>query len=97
MGVEVVDANNAFLISQAGFGSSSVKFNPNTGAIENSSFGSISGVDVRYLAKGPAGNLWVAIGDATNPRVVVLNPADGTQVGADLQTTLNPAGLNFVQ
>jgi hypothetical protein len=96
--VEVVDSANAFLVAQQSFGSSSVvKFDPNTGAITDAAFGGITGVDVRTLATGPNGNLWVGIGDSANPRIVVLNPADGTQVGATLQTTLVPAGLNFVQ
>ncbi len=98
MGVEVIDASTAFLVAQAGFGSSSVqKFDPNTGAVSDTGFGGITGVDVRDIAKGPAGNLWVGIGSTDDPRIVVLDPATGTQVGSDIKTQLMPAGITFLQ
>lgn len=95
--VEVVDASTAYMITETGYQASTlVKFDPNTGAILESGVGGYADVDVRDIAVGPAGNLWVAVGSVESPKVVVLNPADGSVAAAEIGTTLNPAGITFV-
>jgi len=51
------------MITETAFLSSSlVRFNPVTGSIEATGVAGFSGVDIRDIARGPAGNLWVALG-----------------------------------
>ena len=97
-GVEVLDSDTAFFMSYTDFGNSSVmKFNPSTGVISERRFGGIGGVDVRDISIGPEGNLWVGIGDAQDPRIVILDPATGTRVGGHLTTSMIPAGIHFIR
>ena len=96
--VEVIDANTAYMITETAFQSSTlVKFNPGTGVIETTGVGGYTDADIRDIAMGPAGNLWVAIGSTESPQVVVLNPADDSVVGTEISTSLIPTGLSFVQ
>ena len=86
------------MITETAFQSSTlVRFDPNTGAILETGVGGFAAADVRDIAVGPAGNLWVAIGSVDSPRVVVLNPADGSVAGEEISTTLNPSGIAFVE
>ena len=94
--VEVIDENIAYMITETGFlASTLVRFDPNTGAILESGVGGYADADIRDIAKGPAGNLWVAIGSVEAPKVVVLNPADGSPAAAEISTSLIPSGINF--
>lgn len=95
--VEVMDSGTAYMITETAFQSSTlVKFNPNTGAIVETGVGGYSAVDIRDIATGPAGNLWLAVGSTESPKVLVLDPADGTSAGAEIATSLIPAGITFV-
>lgn len=74
------------------------QFNPVTGSIDIRGVAGLSEVDVRDVAIGPAGNLWVAIGDPVMPRVVVINPSDNNSIVTDqIMTTLNPSNIAFTQ
>jgi len=96
--VEIIDADTAYMITETAFLSSSlVRFNPVTGSIEATGVAGFSGVDIRDIARGPAGNLWVALGGLENPMVVVLDPDDGSVVGSEINTSLIPTGINFVE
>ena len=96
--VEIVNANSAYMITETGFGSSTlVSFDPNTGAITESGVAGFTDLDLRDIATGPAGNLWIAVADTAMPRVVVLNPADNTIITEDINPALNPTGIAFTQ
>ena len=96
--VEVIDANIAYMITETSFNNATlVKFNPGTGVIDTTGVGGYSDVDLRDIAMGPAGNLWVAIGSTENPQVVVLNPADDSVVGTEISTSLTPTGIAFAR
>ena len=96
--VEIVSANTAYMITETGFGSSTlVSFDPNTGAINETGVAGLADVDLRDITTGPAGNLWVAVADIATPRVVILNPADNTIVSEDIMPALNPTGIAFTQ
>ncbi len=97
-GVEIASASVGYLVTSSSFGVSSLEqFNPVTGRIDALGVAGLSDVDVRDIAVGPAGNLWVAVGDPVSPRVVVLNPADNSVVTDSIATTLNPASIAFTQ
>ena len=96
--VEVIDANTAYMITETAFLSSTlVKFDPNTGTIESTGVAGFADVDLRDIAKGPEGNLWVAVGNTTSPQVVVVNPADDSVIGPEINTTLIPTGITFAE
>jgi len=96
--VEIIDASTAYMITETGFGSSTlVSFNPNTGAIITTGVAGLAGVDLRDITTGPAGNLWIAVADTAIPRVVILNPADDSVVSEDIKPALNPTGIAFTQ
>ena len=54
-------------------------------------------MDIRDLAVGPEGNLWVAVADPVAPRVVIINPADNSLVSDGIATTQNPTSLAFTE
>jgi len=96
--VEVIDESTAYMITETGFGTSTlVRFDPNTGAIVTTGVAGFTDVDLRYIAAGPNGNLWVAVADLTNPRVVLLNPADDSINTDEITPALNPTGIAFTQ
>ncbi len=96
--VEIVSAGKGYLVSSSGFGTTSLdQFNPVTGRIEALGVAGLAGVDIRDIAVGPAGNLWVAIAAAESPKIVVINPADNSLVSDGIATTLNPTGFAFTQ
>jgi hypothetical protein len=96
--VEVIDSNTAYMITETGFGSSTlVSFDPNTGAITTTGVAGLTDVDLRDITTGPNGNLWISVADITTPRVIILNPADDSIVSEDIQPSLNPTGVAFTQ
>ena len=98
LNVEVTSASRGYIVTGEGFVSTSLdQFNPVTGQIEALGIAGLSDVDIRDLAIGPEGNLWVAVADAVSPRVVVINPADNSVVSDGIPTTQNPTNLAFTQ
>jgi len=96
--VEVTSADTGYIVTSASFGSTSLdRFSPVTGRIEALGVAGLSDVDIRDIAVGPSGNLWVAIFDPESPRLVVINPADGATVSDGIATTQNPTGIAFTQ
>ena len=96
--VEVATVSRGYLVTSQGFGSTSLDmFNPGTGRIEALGVAGLTGVDIRDIAVGPAGNLWVAIADPESPRVIVINPADNSVISPDIATTQSPASIAFTQ
>ncbi len=96
--VEIVRASKGYVVSSSGFGAASLdQFNPMTGRIEALGVAGLTGVDIRDIAVGPAGNLWVAIASAESPKIVVINPVDNSLISDGIATTLNPTGFAFTQ
>jgi len=102
--VQVVDATSAYMIttnitvdSNVPTETSLVQFDPNTGNILANPAAGLSGVDIRDIAVGPAGNLWVAVADAESPGLIVINPADNSVIEEKIGTLLNPIDLSFAQ
>jgi len=96
--VEITSATRGYIVTEESFGVTSLdQFNPVTGQIEALAIAGLSGVDIRDLAVGPDGNLWVAVADATAPRVVIINPADNSVVSDGIATTQNPTSLAFTE
>ena len=96
--VEITSASRGYIVSSASFTSTSLdQFNPVTGQIEALGIAGLSDVDIRDLAIGPQGNLWVAVADPVSPRVVIINPADNSIVSDGIPTTQNPTSLAFTE
>jgi len=96
--VEITSVTRGYIVTEESFGVTSLdQFNPVTGQIEALAIAGLSGVDIRDLAVGPDGNLWVAVADATAPRVVIINPADNSVVSDGIATTQNPTSLAFTE
>ncbi len=93
---EVISADAGYLISYAAYQSNTlVRFNPNTGAIEETGVAGLSDVDLRDVARGPDGTLWVGVGDTTNPRIVIIDPADNSVVSDSVNIGSNPNNIVF--
>ena len=96
--VEVTSASRGYIVTEESFGAASLdQFNPVTGQIEALGIAGLSDVDIRDLAVGPQGNLWIAVADPVSPRVVVINPADNSVVSDGIPTTQNPTSLAFTE
>ena len=96
--VEITSASRGYIVTEVSFGTASLdQFNPVTGQIEAIGIAGLTGVDIRDLAVGPAGNLWVAVADPVAPQVVVINPADNSLVSDGIATTQNPTSLAFTE
>ena len=96
--VEVTSASRGYIVTEESFGTASLdQFNPVTGQIEALGIAGLSDVDIRDLAVGPQGNLWIAVADPVSPRVVVINPADNSVVSDGIPTTQNPTSLAFTE
>jgi len=96
--VEVTSAGTGYIVTSSSFGASSLeRFNPVTGRIEALGVAGLSSVDIRDIAVGPAGNLWVAVADPESPKVVVINPADDSTISDGIATTQNPNSIAFTQ
>lgn len=96
-GLLLVDSATAYFVAYAGWQDNALyRFNPMTGVVANSPIDGFTGVDIKGLAFGPAGRVWVSLGDNANPRVALIDPATDTEV-ASIPTTLNPAKVVFVQ
>ena len=98
LNVEIASASRGYIVTGEGFVSTSLdQFNPVTGQIEALGIAGLSDVDIRDLAIGPNGNLWVAVADPVSPRVVIINPVDNSIVSDGIPTTQNPTSLAFTQ
>ena len=96
--VEITSASRGYIVTSASFASTSLdQFNPVTGQIEALGIAGLTDVDIRDLAVGPEGNLWVAVADPVAPRVVIINPADNSLVSDGIATTQNPTSLAFTE
>jgi len=96
--VEIASASRGYIVTSTSFVSTSLdQFNPVTGQIEALGIAGLSDVDIRDLAIGPNGNLWVAIADPVSPRVVIINPVDNSIVSDGVPTTQNPTSLAFTR
>jgi hypothetical protein len=94
-GLAVASDTQAYFISYAGFGNTSViSFDPSAPATRET-VGSLSGGDYRALAISPSNNLWVADANASMPGVRVIETAGNTEINF-IMTTLLPIDLAFV-
>lgn len=90
----VISPEKGYFVGFDGFGDNSLYvFNPQTGAVTGPVAPALQGKYLAALAAGPDGMLWV--GDATDARVALLDPATDTVVET-VDTGLNPARIVFV-
>lgn len=93
----LVDSETAYFVGYSGWQDTSLyRFNPSSGAVASAPVEGFTGLDIRGLALGPAGRVWVSLGDNANPRVALIDPATDAEVDS-IPTTLNPAKVVFVQ
>ena len=96
--VEVASASVGYLVTSTAFDVTSLdQFNPVTGNIDALGVAGLSGVDIRDIATGPAGNLWIAVADPVAPRIVIIDPTDNSVVADEIATTLNPTNIVFTE
>lgn len=100
--VAVVDDDNGYFIGYQGTNESFVtiadlrRFDPVTGEIDPDPVAGLTSLDLRDLAVGPAGLLWIANADTGNPRIELLEP--GMDMISDSIATgsgLLPSGIDF--
>ena len=71
------------------------RFNPGTGEV-GAAVAGLSGMDLRALALGPRGRLWVADASAGAPGLRVLDADSGEQIDF-VATDLLPAAITFAR
>lgn len=94
-GLAVASDTQAYFISYAGFGNTSIiSFNPSAPSTLEA-VASLSGGDYRALAISPDNNLWVADASASMPGVRVVETAGNAEIDF-IMTTLLPIDIAFV-
>jgi hypothetical protein len=96
-GMGIVSADKGYFVGYAGFGDNTLyAFDPATGAVFGAANDQLAGKNITGMEAGafPDANglLWVS--DATDARVVILNPADDT-IDDTVSTGLNPTRIVF--
>ena len=96
--VEITSASMGYLVTSTEFGVTSLdQFNPVTGNIDALGIAGLSGVDIRDIATGPAGNLWILVADPFAPKIVIIDPTDNSIVAGEIATSLNPESIAFTE
>jgi hypothetical protein len=91
----VVSASSGYTVAYNDYQDNDLlKFNPSTADSLGSSVTGYTGLDLAFVSVGPNGNLWVGIGDATNPRIDVLDPSDDSLLKS-IALTRNPSAIKF--
>lgn len=93
--IAVLDADTGFFLGYDAFGSIDLRaFNPTSGEVASSAIANLEAQDLRDVTIGPESGLWVANAESGNPRVVLVDPTNGT-VTTSVATDLPPAGIDF--
>lgn len=91
----IADANTGYTVAYNAYQDNDlVKFDPSVVDSAGATVTGYEGLDITFLSIGPNGNLWVGIGDATDPRIDVLDPATDTLVES-IALTRNPTSIKF--
>ena len=96
--IAIADATTGFYLACQGycFSSSLRAFNPSTGIVEDGAIAGLANMDLRTIAIGPQGNLWVGDANHSNPGLRVIDPSTKTQTGF-VSTSLLPIDLAFAE
>lgn len=93
-GVTTVDATRGYFLQYDGWANLALfPFDPSNGTVGDSIDG-FAGKDLRDIATGPDGRVWIADADAGDPRVRLLDP-DTNDETDDFSTELLPGGIHF--
>ena len=94
--IEVVDTDTGYYLAYYNWQNISLtRFNPGTGEV-GATVAGLSGMDLRALALGPRGRLWVADASAGAPGLRVLDADSGEQIDF-VATDLLPAAITFAR
>jgi len=94
--IELVDADTGYYLAYYNWQDISLtRFNPSTGEV-GATVAGLSGMDLRALALGPRGRLWVADASAGAPGLRVLDADSGEQIDF-VATDLLPADITFAR
>ena len=94
--IEVVDADTGYYLAYYNWQDIALtRFNPATGEV-GATVAGLSGMDLRALALGPRGHLWVADASAGAPGLRVLDADSGEQIDF-VATDLLPADITFAR
>jgi len=94
--IELVDADTGYYLAYYNWQNISLtRFNPGTGEV-GAIVAGLSGMDLRALALGPRGRLWVADASADAPGLRVLDADSGEQIDF-VATDLLPADITFAR
>jgi len=94
--IELVDADNGYYLAYGGWQNIALRrFNPSTGEVGDTVAG-LSGMDLRGIAMGPQGHLWVADASVSAPGLRLLDADSGDQVDF-VATELLPIDIAFAR
>jgi hypothetical protein len=86
--IAVANENKGYFLGYDSFGSLDLRsFDPSSGNVDSGVVAGLSGVDLRDLAMGPDGRLWVGDARTGNPGLRLLDPGSDSEldfVGTDL-------------
>lgn len=98
-GLAIVNDTLGYIISYTGWQNTSLySFDPADGSIASSAVSNLAGpeLDITSLTVDEDGRLWVSIGDASNPRVEILDTMSDSIVHT-LETVMNPGKVVFAE
>ena len=91
----VIDGETLYFTEFNEFGDVSLfRFDPSAPSEEPVLIENFDGIDIRALAAGPSGNLWIADGAVDNPGIRILDPETDQEVDF-LPTQLLPMQIEF--
>ena len=94
--VVVVDQDTGFYLAYNGWQDITLKaFNPGTGDVGDT-IGGLSGMDLRTMALGPQGNLWIGDASSGDPGLRVLDVDSGDELDF-IATSLLPIDIAFAK
>jgi hypothetical protein len=94
-GLVLVSETNGYFLSYKGKQNNALfQFNPSTGEVVSEPLASLTGLDLRFVELSLEGELWVGIGDDTNPEIQIIDPVDNSLIKT-IYTDKTPIGVAF--
>jgi len=93
--IAVASDKKGYFLGYDSFGSLDLRsFDPSTGNVDSGSVAGLGGVDLRDLAMGPDGRLWVGDARTGNPGLRLLDPGSDSELDF-VSTSLLPKSITF--
>lgn len=93
--IAIASSSVGYFVGVPSYGEANVyQFNPSTGVVEIESLAMFSNLDIQDITVSPQGELWVGIGDASNPEVKIIDTTDNSLIDT-IPLSSNPRKIIF--